>query len=70
MKIEGTKRSKILLTIQIILLIAGIALDIIANHYVSNNVALLKISEYCLFLVIVVMPFIIQKDDSENEDKK
>lgn len=68
-KIEGTKKQKICLLIQFIFLIIGIVIDIVSNVYDLNNIVLLKISEYCSFLVIFILPMIINSDEHKEDDE-
>ena len=71
-KIQGTKKQKICLLIQVILLITVIAIDIVANIYDLHNVVLLKISEYCSFLIVFILPVIMNsnKDKDKNINKE
>lgn len=69
-KIKGSKKQKIFLLIQIILLITGITIEIVANIYNLNNVVLLKIVEYCSFLVgVIILPMIISSEEDKKENK-
>ncbi len=69
LKIEGTKKQKICLLIQLIMLIIVIAIDIVCNIYNLNNIVLLKISEYCMFLIIFILPIIINSNKNKKEDE-
>ena len=68
LKIEGTKKQKICLLIQLIMLIIVIAIDIVCNIYNLNNIVLLKISAYCMFLIIFILPIIINSNKNKKED--
>lgn len=68
-RIVGTKKQKICVIVQIILLILGITIDIISNVYELNNELLLKISEYCSFVCVFVIPLVVNSQEAKKEDE-